>query len=847
MQDDRLPLASPSFGGLLRSHRLTCGLSQEALAERAAMSKNGVSALERGYRRTPRRETIALLTRALGLNRDQVQEFASAARSEALRFKTGGSVITGPAVDGSLGVLPRTLTSFVGREADLLAIERLVRDRGFVTITGTGGIGKTQCAIQVARALARSTRQTVCYVELAPLSDPLLVAATAASALGIREVPGRPFVDTVISYIKNKSLLLILDNCEHVLSSTAEFTRMVLSHSVSVQILATSREPLKVAGEYTYRLSSLSVPSAEKAGKIQAVEADRYEAIALFIDRARAVDHRFTLSNDNAPLIADICRRLDGIPLAIELAAGRVSLLSLSTLADSLHDGFGLLTGGEGTGLPRQRTMRATIDWSFGLLLAPEQRLFECLSIFVSGCSLSSVSAVCTSPGITEGDVMALLSSLIDKSMVIADVERDEPRYRVLESFREFGSERLETRGEYPIVALRHASAFSELADVLNYLWYNEHDQVWRTLAQEEFDNWRAALRWALTERGDISLGLRIAGQLRVLWQYLAPFEGRRWLAAARQLVDATTPHAVLADLSYAEASIAHALDEYEAVLTSSLDAVTLYGTVGDPRGVVCAQTLAGRALNGLGRIQEATSFLQTAIATGRAYGYWRSVAHALRCLSASHQRTGERSAARQCVEEALQIYKATDAELSAAFTTYELGECFFHEGDYESALAFAAEALTVFSRFGDIRVADILNQMATYLLASFRFDEAEKRAREALDFSRERQLTVCTAESIGNLLSIAILRSSFAGCSPEVHAWAAKILGFVNALFVTAGSAREYIHERAYERSMGILISAMSSDAVAMCLAEGTSLSENFAISILERLLSATHLEDYS
>jgi len=389
----RVP-GSPDFGTLLRQRRLAAGLSQEALAERARMSTQGISALERGYRRTPQRETLALLVGALALDDEQRGQFEAAAARTALLGRWA-PVSVGPWAEGATANLPLALTSFVGREVELGEIAVLLGDHRMVTLSGAGGIGKTQTALRAATARSDATDGAVCFVGLASLVNPALVVAAIGSALGVQEVPNHPLLDTLLAYLKNKSLLLILDNCEHVIAEAATVADALLAGCPNVRILATSREPLRAAGEYTYRLPSLRVPLLDETHRWGVMDVLEYGAIALFNERALAVDHCFRLSDENAPIVAEVCRRLDGIPLAVELAAARISMLPLKGLVEKLDDRFRILTRGERTTLSRQQTMRATIDWSYDLLSAPEQRVFERFSVFGGGCTLAAATDVC--------------------------------------------------------------------------------------------------------------------------------------------------------------------------------------------------------------------------------------------------------------------------------------------------------------------------------------------------------------------------------------------------------------------------------------------------------------------
>ncbi len=518
-----------------------------------------------------------------------------------------------------LEILPLSLASFVGREVELKEIATLAREHRLLTLTGSGGVGKTQTALQVATAL--SDAGAVWFVGLSPLSDPSLVSVAIASALHVQEVPNRSLLETLLAYLKNRALLLLLDNCEHVITQVATVARALLAGCPRVRILATSREPLRAAGERTYRLPSLSTPSREAVARLRATDAAAYGAVVLFRDRARAVDHRFTLTDENAPAVAELCRRLDGIPLAIELAAARVNSLSITALVERLEACFRILAGGERTALPRQQTMRATIEWSYNLLSAPEQRVFERLSVFAGGCTLVSAEAVCAGEDVATADIVNHISSLADKSMVIADFDGIETRYRLLESFRQYAHEKLASRGEDQAVAHRHVQAYFQLAERLERMDESESEGVWRAIAREELDNWRAALTWTLTDRGDVLSGQRLVAELYMVWQRCALFEGRRWVDLAQKLVDERTPTTLLAELALMAAMIAAQFGEHKVQLASSESAIEHYRVIGDLFGIARAQSFAGHALVALRREAEAKTLLREGVTVARELG----------------------------------------------------------------------------------------------------------------------------------------------------------------------------------------------------------------------------------
>ena len=325
--------------------------------------------------------------------------------------------MVGPWGNRDPAALPLSLTAFVGRETELREIATLLRDERLITLTGAAGIGKTRTALEVARSLIVAADQA-CFVALGAVADASLVAPTITSVLRLKPLMDRPAIESLLVHLKNKQLLLILDNCEHLITEATRIVEALLAGCPRLQVLVTSREPLRVAGECRYRLPSLDVD----------------DAITLFYDRARGVDHRFALSDENMPIVAELCRRLDAIPLAIELAAGRVDMLSVQAVVRMLDDRFRLLAVGQRTALSRQQTMRAAIDWSYELLAPKEQLFFARLGVLAGGFTSEIAAAVCGGDGVNETEIFDLIASLTDKSLVVADTSGDQERYRLLES-----------------------------------------------------------------------------------------------------------------------------------------------------------------------------------------------------------------------------------------------------------------------------------------------------------------------------------------------------------------------------------------------------------------------------
>ena len=817
METDKRTTGSSEFGVLLRRYRVAAGLSQEALAERARMSTEGISALERGFRRTPQRATLAQLATALELGDEEVQDLEEAAARRVLLNRGGGASVTvGPWSARGSASLPLSPKSFVGRESELGEIVTLVRDHRLVTLTGAGGIGKTQTALQVATALS-AAEGAICFVELAPLSDSSLVVAAVASALGVQEVPNRVLLETLRAFLKNKSLLLILDNCEHVIREAARVAEALTASCGRLRVLATSREPLRAAGEFTYRLTSLDAESAS----------------VLFADRACAVDRRFALTNETAPVVSEICRHLDGIPLAIELAAARVDVLPLGALTKKLDNRFGLLTSGQRTVLPRQQTMRAAIDWSYDLLAPQEQRVFERLSVFAGGATLAAASVVCSDEGVVEDDVFERLSSLADKSMVVVELERNEPRYHFLESFRQYAGEKLTLRGERDMVARRYARVCLEQAERFGLAFDTEPDDVWGQLAHDELDNWRAVLQWALNDRGDAVLGQRLAAELTMVWHFLAPSQGRDWVGSAIACVDERTPPQVVALLSYAEAWVAFTFFDGKRTLESSELAIVRYRALGDQLGTARAQRLAGCELAHLGRFAEAEALLCAALQTGRKLNNRKLVANILLCLAGANYKVGDLVAARRYLGEAVPIYEALGARFGIASAMGALANYEFSAGNAELALRHGTATLEAFRAANHTQgVAIGLTNMALYLISLARYDEAEQRARAALALAIELQQDALAASA---LLHIAVVAARRAELESEgrlaAYAGVARLLGFVEPFFAVRGAPFYTDKYQEFDPLLSLLQGALEPDQLTKLMAEGAAMMQEKAI----------------
>ncbi|HEV2909428.1 MAG TPA: adenylate/guanylate cyclase domain-containing protein [Candidatus Eremiobacteraceae bacterium] len=723
----------------------------------------------------------------------------------------------------SLDTIPNNLpiqpTSFRGREHDLEKVKDLLSQHKLLTLFGSGGVGKTRLALQVGAEVLDQYPDGVWLADFAPITDPELVSSIIAKELGMTQVEGRRVDESIIQWLKRKKLLLILDNCEHVLETVAAIANSILRACPDVRMLATSRQALGVSGEQVLRLPSLDVP--HKIVDLTPEAVIEFGAVALFVDRARSVDASFALTSDSAPIVADICRRLDGIPLAIELAAARVKVLSIPNLAQRLNERFKILTSGSRSALPRQKTLSALIDWSYDLLNPPEQMLFTRAAIFAGGFSLDAATAVCGGEGFDEIEVLDVLSSLTDKSLVVADTSGEQERYHLLESTRAYALDKLIAAGERDRLARAHAEYFRHQAEEADERLGVGSTAAWFADVQLELDNYRAALEWALSQGNDAVVGAAIAGALQYLWRRGGlSVEGRYWIEPALERLDAAENPQVVARLWLALSGLHSARRACEA----AEQAVRLYESVGDGHRAARALSSLAYGLSQTGRIDESDENSKRALAALREYGDKPGVAGCLRQQASNAASRGTIAAGRDLYAQALALYKAVGNEAGAAVVLSNLAELEFADGHPDAALRSVSESLATDPRRGaDVQnMAMYRSNSAAYRIALGDLDGALALAREGLTLARRVQSPFLIAYVLQHLALIMALRDQTQS--------AAKLLGHVDAQLKELGWEREPTEQWGYEKLMAALREHLSSTEIEKLAAEGATWPEDKA-----------------
>ena len=763
------------------------------------MSVNGISALERGANQTPQRKTLELLVKALSLNAEQSRALEHAAARPS-RPRPG-------AAQARFEDVTRSSTPFFGRRELLGDVKRLVMELPLVTLTGPGGIGKTRLALKVAEELTERFNDGLVFVDLAPVHDNESVLRTLCAHFGVKGTADEPLLPKVVEALRAKSLLLLVDNCEHVPAAVAPVVQALIRACPAVRIIATSRQPINLPGEQIVRVPAL----------------DSDASIELFVERAkRAIGPRVFSSAETA-IIARIVTRLDGIALAIELAAARMNLLTLPELEQHLSERFQILSGGSAVALPRQQTMRATMDWSYDLLTLREREVFGRLRAFPDSFSLDAAVAVCGDHELGKWQVFEALASLVDKSLVNSEPQAGVQRYRLLETTRAYLAERIRERDETAALLRRHAFYYAGLAEsAAAALESTESTTAWAHSLEPDLENFRSALDWLLGRDGDFGAGVRLLSDLQELWivEGIAAEAARR----AHEVLELKTdlPNALRAALWLTIARMRQELFVHPGhTLEAASNARALYESTEDRSGLALAVRQQAAAHMRLGEYPQAQREFEQSLEIYRELGDRRMAARGLGYLASLLQITGDYARARAMLLDVLRMARAMGDDRMIPTIAMNLAETEFALGDFEGAAKRAKENLgnPVLQKSCDMTATQEAN-LAAYLLALGRAEEARAMALASIE------------DAAGSFIAVPLqhVAASIADSDPVA---ASKILGYVERAFKATAFSRENTERFSYAHLVAAVESALEDAALERYRDEGAAMSEQQVLAI--------------
>lgn len=732
-------------------------------------------------------------------------------------------------------------TSFIGREQQVTDIvESLSRTR-LLTLVGAGGIGKTRLSMQVATEVVADYANGVYIVELAALSDPSLVAQTVALALGVRESK-RALVDSLVEFLRGKNLLLVLDNCEHLLAACAALTQALIANCPSLRILATSRERLHIDGETIWRVPSLSLPEPASVTRPRLM---RYEATRLFIERGLHTRKNFSMSPADSSAVVQICQRLDGIPLAIELAAACVRGMSPQEIAARLDDRFRLLTGGSSAALPRHQTLRATLDWSYDLLTAQERALFTQLAVFAGGWTEEAAQYVANPKSqdphlpwrAVSGKTVSgnwglevgswdLISRLVDQSLIVTEDQNGKPRYRMLETVREYAREHLNASVIRPAVQNKHAAFFLALAERAEPYLRSAQQSEWLGTLEEENDNLRAALRWSV-DSGESETALRMSGALWRFWYvrgYLS--EGRSWLATALKITPSSELQldATRAKALQAASGLAYIQGEYTEAKTLVDASLAIHRKLGDKRGIATCFSTLGLVACHQGEYTHAAELLSETLALRQGLDDQPGIAAAFSNLGWVERLQGNYDRAEKHLNKSLEMHRQMNDKRGIAPALEELGTIALVQGDHARAKELHYEFLALSNELGDrLGIAYAYRHLGLREAYAGDYALASKYLTDSLTAHRELWNPRGIAECLEGLAAVSAAKNN--------SSRATRLLGAASAARTSVGAPLPPSERPAIDRYVASLRQTLGDAAFTLAWSEGQALSLDDAV----------------
>jgi predicted ATPase/DNA-binding XRE family transcriptional regulator len=808
-----------AFGRWLKARRQALDLTQETFADRVNCALSTVEKIERGLRR-PSPQVAERMAEVLRVPPAERAAFVARARgmpsvdTPVGPGGPGGAAVLAPPA----GNLPAPMTVLVGREADLAACgAQLARpDVRLLTLVGSPGIGKTRLGLAVAAEAQADFADGVWLVSLAALTDPGLVPSAIATVLGLKELPDRQVEASLQSYLQARQILLLLDNFEHMLPAAPLLARL-LAAAPRLKVVVTSRAALHLYGEYVFDVPPLALPDLRRLPP--ALDLREYPAVALFVERAQAANPRFALTAENQAAVAEICVRLDGLPLALELAAARSPLFDPLTMLRRLDSRLQVLTGGPADYTARQQSLRAAIAWSYALLSAEEKTLFARLAVFAGGWTADAVTAVCADD--LPADALDLLGSLLDKSLVQRQAGGDAPRFLLLETIREYAAEHLAADHE-ATVRQRHAGYYAAVAAEAATHLRGAEQKHWLERLDQEHDNLRAALGWALAS-GAGELAQNIAGALWRFWLsrgYMR--EGRDWLAQA--LAAAPAPTAARALALFAAGTLARTHADYAEAQAYLTESKAIYEALGDRVGMGWALNNLGLVEWGQGRLAAADHVFSTTLGIQQELGDQWGVAAALANLGLIASDRGDLAAARRYHEQSLGVFRTLGDVQSATVVLNNLGVMALQEGNYAEARAQWEECLAACRGLGNKEgEALALANLAAVARDEDRFADAHTLTEAAL--------TLCMELGERKLIAHTLSRTAGLAVRERAPARAARLFGATDAILRGLGAALPPYNQQDYEHYAGLARAALGEAAFQLGWQEGTTLALEEAV----------------
>jgi predicted ATPase/DNA-binding SARP family transcriptional activator len=733
----------------------------------------------------------------------------------------------GRPLEPKLTNLPIPVSSFIGRKRESSEVKTLLSNHRLVTLTGAGGSGKTRLAVQVATDLVDQYHDGVWWIELAPLMDESLVPNVIAKALGVQEANNQAMGNSLINWIGARQMLIILDNCEHLIAACARLAEKLLHACPNLVILATSREGLAIAGEVTWLVPLLSVPETQDWLKLF----QDYEAIRLFTERAKAAKSDFELTEQNALAVAQICRRLDGIPLAIELAAARVRVLTVEEIAARLGDRFNLLTTGSRSALPRQQTLRALIDWSHDLLSREEKVLFRRLAVFHGGRTLEAVEQVCSGDGISKVQILDLLGRLIDKSLLLTEKQNGVTVYRILDTIRHYAQEELVKSGEAERIRDLHATYFLKLAEKAEPELQGADQTNWLNRLEAERNNLRTALDWTLTgvprtdgAGRDRMTGLKLAGALYWFWVIRGPLsEGKRWLESALSASPPESRDAARAKALSGLGEIAWNQSDMPTARRSYGEALEIWRELKNSWWIAFGILCNGYVELNEGHQPEALELISQSVTLAREIGDKSLLARGLRGLGNALMQT-DTAGARQALQESVALSRQIGDKLRLAYTLDALGKIAEAQQDPASAVALCGESVALLRQISDrVNFAGPLHSLGQALLAQGEQQRAKELFTEGLKLAHQANDRLLVALNLMGFAGIALSR----GRSKR----AARLLAAGEALLSNIPASVWQRYNVNYQRHLKSVRDDLDANTFNAAWAGGQSLTESEAI----------------